>query len=290
MDIRQLHYFITVVEEKTVTAAAEKLHMTQPPLTIQLHMLEEELGCKLFRRDGRNLRLTDAGRHMYKRAVEIAGMCDNAKREMNEFQSGTLGTLRIGVISSVRGTVFINWIKKYHEKYKNVKISVFSANTYQLIEKLQNREIDMAITRTPFAASGLETEFIKREEICAVGHKSYFSGIENEEITLSELSKLPLIIYRRWQKVIENAFEGEGLAANICCVNDDALMTLHLSIQKLGVGLLHPSAIPEKIPKSFKVMPLHEKSLSSEIALVCNDKKTLSEPAALFWKTALDNI
>lgn len=290
MDIRQLHYFITIVEEKTVTAAAEKLRMTQPPLTIQLHMLEEELGCKLFRREGRNLKLTDAGRHMYKRAVEISGMCDNAKREMREYQSGTRGTLRIGVISSVRGTVFINWIKKYHEMYKDVKISVFSANTYQLIEKLQNREIDMAITRTPFAAAELETDFIKREEICAIGHKSYFTDIKGEEITLLKLSKLPLIIYRRWQKVIENAFAGEGLTANVCCVNDDALMTLNLSMQKMGVGLLHPSAIPEKISQSFRVIPLHEKALSSEIALVCNDKKTLSEPAVLFWKLAMDNI
>ena len=51
MDIRQLTYFVAAVEEKTITAAAEKLHMTQPPLTMQLHMLEDELGCKLFRRD-----------------------------------------------------------------------------------------------------------------------------------------------------------------------------------------------------------------------------------------------
>ena len=122
MDIRQLVYFVTTVEEKTVTSAAEKLHMTQPPLTMQLHMLEDELGCKLFRRDGRTLSLTDAGQHFYSRALEIIGMCDSAKSEMNDYRSGNAGELRIGAISSVRGTLFTDWIKDYHDKYPYVKI------------------------------------------------------------------------------------------------------------------------------------------------------------------------
>ena len=101
MEIRQLIYFVTAVEEKTVTAAAEKLHMTQPPLTMQLHALEEELGCKLFRREGRTLCLTDAGQHMYRRATGILALCDDARREMSDYRLGTAGVLRIGVISSV---------------------------------------------------------------------------------------------------------------------------------------------------------------------------------------------
>ena len=119
MDIRQLTYFVAAVEEKTITAAAEKLHMTQPPLTMQLHMLEDELGCKLFRRDGRTLSLTDAGQHFYSRALEIIGMCDSAKSEMNDYRSGNAGELRIGAISSVRGTLFTDWIKDYHDKFEN---------------------------------------------------------------------------------------------------------------------------------------------------------------------------
>ena len=88
MDLRTLQYFVTIVEEKTITAAAEKLHMTQPPLTMQLHALERELGCSLFRREGRGLKLTDAGRQMYRRATEILNMCANAKQEMTEYRLG----------------------------------------------------------------------------------------------------------------------------------------------------------------------------------------------------------
>lgn len=286
MDIKQLHYFTTVVEEKTVTAAAEKLHMTQPPLTMQLHALESELGCKLFERKGRTLSLTDAGQHMYRRALEIIGMCDNAQREMKDYRNGTVGTLRIGVISSVQGTLFTKILKEYHDRYPNIKISVFSANTYQLLEKLQNREIDTAITRTPFSAAKLHAEYIRTEEIHAIGKSDFFgkAAADGTNITLAELARLPLIIYRRWQKVIESVFESAGLSPNICCVNDDARMTLLLALNGLGVGLLHPSAIPSEYGGDISVMRLPEKALTSRIALVCADKDSLPEPAALFHR------
>ena len=286
MDIKQLHYFTTVVEEKTVTAAAEKLHMTQPPLTMQLHALESELGCKLFERKGRTLSLTDAGQHMYRRALEIIGMCDNAQREMKDYRNGTVGTLRIGVISSVQGTLFTKILKEYHDRYPNIKISVFSANTYQLLEKLQNREIDTAITRTPFSAAKLHAEYLRTEEIHAIGKSEFFgkAAAGSTDITLAELARLPLIIYRRWQKVIESVFESAGLSPNICCVNDDARMTLLLALNGLGVGLLHPSAIPSEYGGDISVMRLPEKALTSRIALVCADKDSLPEPAALFHR------
>ena len=274
------------MEEKTVTAAAEKLHMTQPPLTMQLHALESELGCKLFERKGRTLSLTDAGQHMYRRALEIIGMCDNAQREMKDYRNGTVGTLRIGVISSVQGTLFTKILKEYHDRYPNIKISVFSANTYQLLEKLQNREIDTAITRTPFSAAKLHAEYIRTEEIHAIGKSDFFgkAAAGGTDITLAELARLPLIIYRRWQKVIESVFESAGLSPNICCVNDDARMTLLLALNGLGVGLLHPSAIPSEYGGDISVMRLPEKALTSRIALVCADKDSLPEPAALFHR------
>ena len=79
------------------------------PYPRRFHSLEEELGCQLFRREGRRLYLTEMGQHFFRRAEEILGMCDNAKREVADFMDGHGGTLRIGVISSVQGTLFTTW-------------------------------------------------------------------------------------------------------------------------------------------------------------------------------------
>lgn len=287
MEIRQLIYFVAAVEEKTVTAAAEKLHMTQPPLTMQLHALEEELGCKLFRREGRTLCLTDAGQHMYRRATGILALCDDARREMSDYRLGTAGVLRIGVISSVQGTLFSDWIEAYHRKVPGVRLSVFSANTYQLLERLRTREIDMAITRTPFSATGLDVSYLHREQISAVGKAAFFSGTP-EALSLKDLAGVPLIIYRRWQKLIETAFESAGITPDVCCVNDDAGMTLQLARRGLGVSLLHASALPSASESELRMFPLAEPALSSEIALVCPDRRALPEPAVLFWRLVLE--
>lgn len=286
MELRQLHYFVTVVEEKTVTAAAEKLNMTQPPLTMQLHALERELDCALFRREGRRLTLTDAGQHLYRRAVELLAMCDNMRQELTAFRSGALGTLRIGVISSVQGTLFADWMRAYHARYPDVRISVSSANTYQLLSTLQNRQIDMAIIRTPFAADGLDVSFLKEEQIQAVGDERFFEGFSGEAASLHELAQTPLIVYRRWRRIILSAFEAAGVRPNILCVNDDARMTLLLTMQGLGVGLLHPSALPARREPTMRVLPLPEPLLASRIALVCANRRALPEPAALFWRLA----
>lgn len=84
-------------------------------------------------------------------------------------------------------------------------------------------------------------------------------------------------------------FETSGLTPKICCVNDDAEMTLSLALRGIGVGLLHTSALPESCEENIKILKLHEKALSSEIALVCQSKKSLPEPSALFWKLASEN-
>lgn len=284
MDIRQLRYFITVVEEKTVTAAARRLNMTQPPLTAQLHQLEDELGCRLFRREGRRLALTEAGQHFYRRATEILGRCDMLSQEMADYREGTVGTLRIGVISSVQGTLFTAWMKHFQQRYSEVRLAIYNKNTYQLLESLHNREIDLAIIRTPFSAAELDSMYLRREQILAVGDRSFFGGGEAAAISVPELATMPLIIYRRWQKVIAASFETAGCVPQIYCVNDDAGMTLLLTQQKMGVGLLHPSALPAAMDRDIVCRVIEDTSLASQIALVCRDKHLLPQPALLFWR------
>lgn len=284
MDLKQLRYFVTVVEEKTVTAAAEKLNMTQPPLTAQLHALEEELGCSLFLREGRRLRPNEAGMCFYARALEIIGMCDSLKREMGQFRKGARGTLSIGVVSSVQGTVFTKWVCEYSSRHPQVMLSVISANTYGLLEKLRNHEIDMAVVRTPFTAGELETEYLYDETMVAVGEERFFSDSGKDRISLQELSEIPIIFYRRWQKVIEACFESGGLAPFVYCVNDDASMTLSLALSGLGVGIVPPSVLPKELPGGMLAFKIDEPTLVSRIALVCNSKKQLPESAKLFWQ------
>ena len=101
MELRQLTYFITVVEEGTISSAARKLNLTQPPLSAQMKQLEAECGCVLFERTSRRIQLTEAGRMLYNRALTLLELADITRQELKDYREGTSGTLRLGVVSSV---------------------------------------------------------------------------------------------------------------------------------------------------------------------------------------------
>ena len=98
MEIKQLEYFRAIVDAGTISGAARNLHMTQPPLSYQIKMLEEELGVKLFVRGAKNITLTEAGKALYIRAGSLLTMADITKREV--IKANEAATIHIGLAPS----------------------------------------------------------------------------------------------------------------------------------------------------------------------------------------------
>ena len=97
MDLRALRYFVTVAEELNITRAAEKLNMSQPPLSNQMKSLEEELGTQLFIRGKRHLTMTEAGTVLYRRALQLLELSEQTQEEIRSLD-GLAGKLNIGLI------------------------------------------------------------------------------------------------------------------------------------------------------------------------------------------------
>ena len=101
MNLKQMEYFTAIVSEGSISGAARALHVSQPPLSAQMRLLEEELGATLFERGSRSIQLTEAGRLFYARAQSILDLTSGAKKDIERLGQGLLGTLRLGMISSV---------------------------------------------------------------------------------------------------------------------------------------------------------------------------------------------
>ncbi len=241
MDFKQLTYFYTTVQEGNISKAAQRLHISQPPLSTKLKDLEEELGLTLFERGSRKIELTQAGRIFYARTASILELMDLAIKELDDYKQGKMGTLRIGIISSISSTLINEWLHEFHKCYPNIQFNIFEGNTYEQLEKLRNNLIELAIVRTPFSADDLECT-LRKEHVFAVGTPEFFQGITTPTVTLKEICQKPLILYRRWENVIWHICQSEHLTPQIFCMNDDARTTASMTNAGLGIGIIPESA------------------------------------------------
>lgn len=283
MDFKQLTYFYTTVQEGNISKAAQRLHISQPPLSTKLKDLEEELGLTLFERGSRKIELTQAGRIFYARTASILELMDLAIKELDDYKQGKMGTLRIGIISSISSTLINEWLHEFHKCYPNIQFNIFEGNTYEQLEKLRNNLIELAIVRTPFSADDLECTLLRKEHVFAVGTPEFFQGITTPTVTLKEICQKPLILYRRWENVIWHICQSEHLTPQIFCMNDDARTTASMTNAGLGIGIIPESALslitnPHIIKKSIA-----NEALISSICMLRNPNSYRSTVVELFY-------
>ena len=259
MEIRQLTYFAAIVEEGNISKAAERLHLSQPPLTRQLQLLETELGCSLFERDTRHMVLTEAGELLYEKAREVIRQCGDIRREVADISSGRKGTAHIGVVSSVSSRLLPVWIMRFHSLYPNVRIDLTERDSYEILESVRNQKTDIAIVRRPFAGNDLEIFPISTEPMCAVGKREMFEGLPEGRLSLKHLVGKPVIIYHRWENILK-----DEAALNPICRCEEAGTTAALSEAGLGIGIIPLSAVPCK-SENTEVREIANSSLQSEI-------------------------
>jgi len=284
VDIRQLLYFTTIAEEGSISAAAKKLHLSQPPLSYQMKLLEKELHLPLIERSARGIALTEAGRVLYKRAQGILELSELTRKEMLAMASGFTGTLHIGTVSS-SGASLLSWrIPAFHQKYPQIGFAIHEGNTFELMEMLESGLIELAIVRTPFHSDQLNCLYLSPEPMIAAGAASFFpAGMSSgQPISLELLGHAPVILYRRFEKILLSLCEQKGITPQVFCIADDARTTLMWAEAGLGVAVVPQSA--------YRIMPHHnmvygelsEEDLHTRIAAVCKKGCSLSWAAQQF--------
>lgn len=290
MNLKQLKYFLMIVEEGQITAAAKKLHIAQPPLSYQLRMLEEELGVQLMKRGSRNITLTPAGKLLKERAEQIFSLTTSTTRELELYKKGNAGTLAIGTISSSSTIIPDASIAKFAELYPNIQFDIHEGNSYEVIDMLDKGIIDVGIVRTPFRKSGLTVRYAKTEPIVAVFPMGEVIGKNKDIISLKELEREPLIIYRRFNELLQSVFETEQIIPNIRCRNDDARTTLNWTKAGLGVGVVPLSALSFHDRKTLQYKAINAKELLTQMAVVWKTDRQHSALTLDFIEAFADSI
>lgn len=169
-DLRQLRYFVAVAEELSFTRAAQRLHISQPPLSQQIQALEQDLGARLFDRDKRNVALTEPGRILLAQARQILAQADDARREVSQAAAGFTGALRVAYTVSVSfHPALPQALLRYGRHAPQVRVQLFEMYTGPQFAALLAGRLDVGFVRDEpgpdVDARNLRLDVIDREPL-----------------------------------------------------------------------------------------------------------------------------
>ena len=240
--IKDMRAFFAIVEEGNISHAAQRLGIAQPALSRQMKHLEEDLHVKLFERGSRRIRLTEAGQVLYNRVESILGMVDGTVREIKEIGSGTKGTIRIGTITTSGAMILPDLIAEFRKTYPEVTFEIWEAEGARIIELLDSRLIEIAITRTQVDNLAYELLVLPNEPLVVVMNSENICGEDEETVRLEELKEQPMIIPLRWKSNFIAACKKLDFEPQIICVSDSIVQDLLMVKMNLGAAMIPVSS------------------------------------------------
>ena len=166
IDLESLKIFRTVVDEGGIVRAANKLNRVQSNVTTRIRQLEEYLGTRLFRREGRSIRLSAEGRTLLAYADRLLRLADEAVGEMRTGKPR--GVFRLGSLESTAGSRLAPILSRYHSLYPDVVVELATGTAGALVTRVMNFELEAAFVSEPFTAPMLEARPVFEERLVLV--------------------------------------------------------------------------------------------------------------------------
>ena len=197
MELRVLRYFLAVVREQTVSAAAESLNLTQPTLSRQLRDLEEELGKKLFVRGAHGIELTEEGMLLRKRAEQILELVSRTEIDITSSDEALSGDIYIGAGETDAMRLVARAANRMQQNYPLVHYNIYSGDGKDVLEHLEKGLIDFGIVFTPVDDKRHSAIKIPIKDQWGILMRKDSPLAEKESISPSDLEDLPLIVSRQ---------------------------------------------------------------------------------------------
>ena len=198
IDLKQLRYFLAVAEEKSFSRAAERLHISQPPLSQQIMKLEAELGVRLFTRTTRTFELTVAGKALMQEATELLARMRMTIDTIRQIDRGEVGRLRVGIVGSAMWGPIPSLLEEFQTKYPRVTWTLHELGPTVQYDALRAKQVDVGFWREPkldedeLKRDNLRQELCYRENVC-VAINDHHPLAARAEIDLMDIAQEPML-------------------------------------------------------------------------------------------------
>ena len=260
MELRHLRYFVAVAEELNVRQAAKRLHVSQPPLSRQIHDLEDELGTMLFDRSKQKLALTPAGESFLREARQILSHVQRAAQLAQATSRGEAGQLSIAILPPIGGLFLPPAIRAFRKRFPVVDLTILNLPPHEQIAALMDRRIDMGFVPLPVVELNPAIEFEPVREVeLMVALPPDHRLAKQHRLTLRKLAHEPFVMLKRSSAVllhdwVSSLCREAGFEPQVVKLADGPTSILELVSSGFGVALL--PGIFARFPSDVVFRPL----------------------------------
>jgi DNA-binding transcriptional LysR family regulator len=290
MDFDQLKAFYYTAKLQSFTAAARKLFLTQPAISLKIKALENAVGEKLLERVRRTIRLTPAGEILFRHAEELVGKLDEIDRVVRDIKGLEKGRLAIGASDTTSIYFLPDLLKAFRTTHPNVELEIRSLFSAGVVEKVLDREVDVGVVTLPQNLKNLVVEpLFAQRLVCIASTEHRFAGFS--AVRLSELAQEPLVLLAReslTRQILDASFARLTRKPRVAMELSSFEIIKHYVAAGLGVSVIPEKAADALMP-GLRCIPLRRR-MAIHVGAVYRRDRLLSHPAAVFLEMAREHF
>lgn len=248
MNLKQLNYFVKIVEAQNMTRAAEGLHIAQPALSQQITLLEDELGVKLLSRSSRGIQATQQGDLLYRHAKTILRQVDNTRILLSKKEGNVSGNVSVGMPSSTAKLLALRLMRLVKERYPSIVLEIVDVPSADLTSLVAHGRVDFSLVPDPQKPKDMRFLPLFREELYLMTSRGVIAG--TKKVPLKKIAELPLILPsmpNTLRSRLEHAFLRANLTFNLFGEASTSAILIPAVRAGLAATILPYSAAHEEI-------------------------------------------
>lgn len=291
--LRQMEILLALREAGTVSGAAERLHLTQPTVSMQLKKLSETLGAELYHQVGRRLQFTDAGERALEAAIEVLASFERMEMDLAALKGLKRGTLRLGVVTTAK--YFIpHLLGGFLERFPQIDVEFKVGNRQQVIDRLSEARDDFYVFSHPPQDAPLSLHEFLDNPLVAIAAADH-PWAKRKRISLAEFAQEPFLIREHGsgtRYALERFLREQGVKLNVRMTVESNEAIRHSVMSGLGVSVISTHTLAFGGDSGLAILPVEGMPIESHWYLAHHKAKSLSPVASTFlnWIQQADNL
>lgn len=268
--MRQLSALIAIAEEGTFSAAARRINLSQPALSLLIKQLEERLDIRLFHRTTRKVELSSAGRELLLTARRVIADLENGIAQLRDYSDLRRGRVTVGALPSLASTLLAEAISGFRAEVPGVRVSVHDGVAKTIIEDLKAGQSDFVLGLQVEPDDDLISTHLLMDELVAIAHLAHLA-VARSELGWSTLAKMPLIAMARGtsiRQLTDRTFTELSLAPEPAYEVAYMSTAMALVLNGEGVAVLPSSALPAVLPMGLRRLALRKPRVQRQICIL----------------------